>query len=159
MTRSLFAVLSALLWLTACHSPPSDCNDLPDDQAVGNAGCLLLSDDRLLMVQQRTGRWSTPGGTAEPGERAVCTAQRETREETGLQVNAIRLLRVLDNGFHVYLCTAPQLSSEQDFQPMDQLEIQAVQWQSREQRQALHWRYPWQRDVYENLLQEIASPE
>jgi ADP-ribose pyrophosphatase YjhB (NUDIX family) len=42
---------------------------------------------RLLLVQQRkSGVWSTPGGVLEPDERPVEAVVRETREETGLDV-------------------------------------------------------------------------
>jgi len=42
---------------------------------------------RLLLVQQReSGVWSTPGGVLEPDERPAEAVVRETREETGLEV-------------------------------------------------------------------------
>lgn len=50
---------------------------------------------RLLLVQQSDdGVWSTPGGLIEPDERPADAAVREAWEETGLFVQAERLLGV-----------------------------------------------------------------
>ena len=58
--------------LQGCSVAPADCDQLPQDHAVGNAGCLVVVDGSALLVQQRLGGgWSIPGGTAEPGERAA----------------------------------------------------------------------------------------
>jgi ADP-ribose pyrophosphatase YjhB (NUDIX family) len=56
---------------------------------------------KLLFVREATdGRWSLPGGWADigasPGEMAV----RETEEETGYRVRAVKLLAVLDKAKH-----------------------------------------------------------
>ena len=47
---------------------------------------------RLLLIRRGTepgrGRWSVPGGRAEPGESLEAAVEREVREETGLPVRA-----------------------------------------------------------------------
>jgi ADP-ribose pyrophosphatase YjhB (NUDIX family) len=58
-------------------------------------------DGKLLFVREVTdGHWSLPGGWADigasPGEMAV----RETREETGYEVRATKLLAALDKAKH-----------------------------------------------------------
>jgi phosphatase NudJ len=53
-------------------------------------------DGRFLVVQERKhGQgWYLPAGRVDPGERFVDAALRETREETGLAVRLVGLLRV-----------------------------------------------------------------
>lgn len=57
-----------------------------------------MHDDagRLLLIRRGTepgrGRWSVPGGRCEPGETAAETAVREAYEETGLVVEAGRIV-------------------------------------------------------------------
>ncbi|MBI2982076.1 MAG: NUDIX domain-containing protein [Deltaproteobacteria bacterium] len=74
-------------------------------KATGNAGCFILSDDKMLIHRHRkSGRLDLPGGTAEKGETSQCTASRETREETGASVEVGKLLTQFDNGFKLYDC-------------------------------------------------------
>lgn len=53
------------------------------------AGLLLFRDDGRILLLKRsryvsfTGYWSTPGGSAEPGETPLETALRESEEELG----------------------------------------------------------------------------
>jgi 8-oxo-dGTP pyrophosphatase MutT (NUDIX family) len=59
-------------------------------------------------MQQRKypyGRWALPGGLMDPGESTVDTAKREIREETGLEVDDLKLLGVYSGP--EYLCAAP----------------------------------------------------
>lgn len=54
------------------------------------ADVVLVRGDRVLLVQQRNepavGKWSLPGGRAEPGETPLATALREIREELGIEL-------------------------------------------------------------------------
>jgi ADP-ribose pyrophosphatase YjhB (NUDIX family) len=61
---------------------------------LGAAGEVLLTRER------EDGRWSLPGGWADPGESPREIAEREVREETGRRVRATRLLAVLDKDRH-----------------------------------------------------------
>jgi ADP-ribose pyrophosphatase YjhB (NUDIX family) len=53
------------------------------------------ADGRVLLVRHAEGNvWGAPGGQIEPGEAAGLAAVREIREETGLEVELVRLLGV-----------------------------------------------------------------
>lgn len=61
---------------------------------------ILVEDGRVLLLDQDTdtGRsWSLPGGKVEEGEPLADALVREMREETGLDVEAGRLLYVCDH--------------------------------------------------------------
>lgn len=80
------------------------------DAHVGNAGCLIKADDKLVVVRHRfSGKLGLPAGTAEPGESAQQTAHRETWEETGLDVSIGRLL-LAQRSFFLYECHATDQS-------------------------------------------------
>jgi 8-oxo-dGTP diphosphatase len=57
---------------------------------------------RLLMIRRAhepaMGAWSLPGGRVEPGENPAQAAEREVREETGLEVRVDTLLATVEVG-------------------------------------------------------------
>ena len=62
-----------------------------EDDRRANAGCLILHEDKVLLITHRWGgKLGVPGGTREADELAQCTAHRETLEETGLAVTVGR---------------------------------------------------------------------
>ena len=62
---------------------------------------VIFRDEKILMVRERLdGRWSIPGGWADVGLSPFEIAEKETREEAGMQVKALRLLAVLDKMKH-----------------------------------------------------------
>jgi 8-oxo-dGTP diphosphatase len=74
---------------------------MPSDSAF----VVLQSEDRVLIVQPRSGRWQLPGGRLERGESPRRAALREVREETGLRARLGRLLGVYPrkDGSRAYL--------------------------------------------------------
>lgn len=161
----LHQTLTAFLLVAGCTSTQSDCGQLPTQTEQGNAGCLVVEDGKLLMIQQRfSGNWSLPGGTAEPGERAVCTALRETREETGYQVIVERQVHQFYNGFRLYLCSiesslenslnGSQATQEVDTK-IDTMEVQNIAWLDRQGRDQVPWRFEDQRDLIQRLVESL----
>ena len=77
----------------------------------------VVSDNKILLVKERGDGWTLPGGWVDPGESASEAAVRETREESGYDVSAVKLIAIYDRDrqghppcpFHVYkvifLCT------------------------------------------------------
>ena len=63
-------------------------------------GAVIVKDGRVLLVQRATepalGRWSIPGGLVEVGESLIAAVEREVREETGLEIEPVELVELLD---------------------------------------------------------------
>jgi ADP-ribose pyrophosphatase YjhB (NUDIX family) len=63
-------------------------------------GAVVVDEDRVLLVRRGTeplrGQWSLPGGLLELGEALADGVIREVREETGLTVEPLELIELLD---------------------------------------------------------------
>jgi 8-oxo-dGTP diphosphatase len=73
--------------------------EFPIAPLVG-VGAVIVYEGRVLLVQRgrepMKGRWTIPGGLIEIGEALDAAVVRETREETGLEVEPIELVELLD---------------------------------------------------------------
>lgn len=71
----------------------------PERPMVG-VGVLIRDGDRYLIVKRAAepdaGLWSIPGGLVEVGEGTKDAAIREAKEETGLEVDIVDVLGVVD---------------------------------------------------------------
>lgn len=68
---------------------------------------VIFQDNKLLLVKERLdGAWALPGGWADIGLSPKEVVVKETKEESGLEVKAIRLLGVLDKKYHDHPPTA-----------------------------------------------------
>jgi len=62
---------------------------------------VVFEGETVLLVRERSdGRWSLPGGWANPGDSPSEVATRETREESGYLTRPTRLLAVFDRERH-----------------------------------------------------------
>jgi ADP-ribose pyrophosphatase YjhB (NUDIX family) len=60
---------------------------------VGAAGVVQDKSGRLVLIQRSdTEEWALPAGIMEPGESVIETVVREVQEETGLEVEPVRLV-------------------------------------------------------------------
>ena len=58
---------------------------------------LVWRDNKVLLVREQTeGRWTLPGGWADPGDTPSAAVEREILEESGYTARATRLLAVYD---------------------------------------------------------------
>jgi ADP-ribose pyrophosphatase YjhB (NUDIX family) len=60
-------------------------------------GAVFDDQDRVLLTQEKLdGRWSLPGGWADPGDAPSAAVTREILEETGYQATAVKLISCWD---------------------------------------------------------------
>jgi len=63
-------------------------------------GALIFQRGRILMVERGKeplkGWWSLPGGAVETGETLDQAVRREVREETGLEVQPVRMFEIFE---------------------------------------------------------------
>ena len=74
--------------------------EYPNRPIVGAGACILKSGKLLLIrrgAEPGKGRWSIPGGLVELGESVEDAMMRETKEEVGLDVKAVKLVDVFDS--------------------------------------------------------------
>jgi 8-oxo-dGTP pyrophosphatase MutT (NUDIX family) len=68
-----------------------------DVTVMFGASALILDDtgERVLLTRRTdNGRWCLPGGRMDPGESVAETCGHEVREETGLEVEVVRLIGI-----------------------------------------------------------------
>ena len=73
--------------------------EFPQTPLVG-VGAVVVHEGRVLLVRRGNeplkGHWTLPGGLLELGESVVEGIARETREETGLVVEPLELVELID---------------------------------------------------------------
>lgn len=73
--------------------------EFPESPLVG-VGAVIVDRGRVLLVRRGheplKGKWSLPGGLLELGEALTAGVIREVQEETGLTVETIELVELLD---------------------------------------------------------------
>lgn len=60
----------------------------------------VFEDDKILLVHENNGTWSLPGGWCDVLESVRSNTEKEVREETGLTVNAVKIIAVQERNKH-----------------------------------------------------------
>ncbi|HEV2378394.1 MAG TPA: NUDIX hydrolase [Terriglobia bacterium] len=79
--------------------PREPAREFPDHPRVGVGGIVVHNGHALLVRRGREplkGKWSIPGGLVEVGEELQKAVQREIKEETGLDVDALEVVGVFE---------------------------------------------------------------
>ncbi|RJQ81209.1 NUDIX domain-containing protein [Pseudonocardiaceae bacterium YIM PH 21723] len=73
------------------------------NSVVPSVTCVVQNDDGQVLMIHRVDNdlWAVPGGGHEPGESITDTVRREVREETGLEIEVLRLSGTYTNPRHV----------------------------------------------------------
>lgn len=109
--------------------------DQTSDEKPGISAAIIVQDNRVLMVRRRISEgelsWQFPAGAVEAGETAEEAAVRETLEETGLTVEAVKLIgdRVHPKSKRFMSYTATRIISG-EAHVADADELDAVAWVS-----------------------------
>jgi 8-oxo-dGTP pyrophosphatase MutT (NUDIX family) len=136
--------LGLLLLCSGCSllRPDCDAQSQLEPVAASGAACVVIVEERLLVIRHRpSGRLDLPGGRSKSGESARCTAQRETWEETGLDV---RVGEALGGRTNLFRCTPLQAISPASDPPLrwwSTVEASAVLWVDPRTVQDSEWRY------------------
>ena len=76
-------------------SIPMPAHHIPEKIPFVGVGCIIVRDGELLLVRDRKGFWSTPGGHLCFGESPDVCAVRETLEETGISVSNVQFVALV----------------------------------------------------------------
>ncbi|MGT2964313.1 NUDIX hydrolase N-terminal domain-containing protein [Streptococcus acidominimus] len=92
------------------------CNEAGYQTPKLDTRAAIIEGHKILLVQERDGLWSLPGGWCDVDQSTMDNTIKEVREEAGLDVEVLRLVAVLDktksnpsrSAYHVtklfYLC-------------------------------------------------------
>ena len=104
-------------------------NNLPKEKSCG---CIIIENEKVLLVQQTQGHWGFPKGHVEENETEIETAIRETKEETNIDVEVDETKRykmeyITGKGIHkeVVLFVAKRIGGEIKEQ---ESEINKISW-------------------------------
>lgn len=61
---------------------------------------VIFEGDKILLVEERDGTWSLPGGWVDVNQTLKTNTEKEVFEEAGLEVEVVRLLALQDRNLH-----------------------------------------------------------
>lgn len=76
------------------------CNEVGFQTPKMDSRGLIIENGKILLVQERNGLWSLPGGWVDLNQTAATNVVKEVREEAGLVVEPVRVLALLERNRH-----------------------------------------------------------
>lgn len=76
------------------------CNEVGFQTPKMDSRALIMENDKILLVRERNGLWSLPGGWVDANQTVATNVVKEVREEAGLEVEPVRLLALLERNRH-----------------------------------------------------------
>lgn len=76
------------------------CNETGFQTPKLDTRAAIFEDNKILLVQERDGRWSLPGGWVDVNQSIKANTEKEVKEEAGLDVEAYKIIAVQDRSKH-----------------------------------------------------------
>lgn len=76
------------------------CNEIGYQTPKLDTRAAVFKDEKILLVRENNGKWSLPGGWVDVNVSVKENTIKEVREESGLDVNADRIIAVQDRAKH-----------------------------------------------------------
>ena len=76
------------------------CNETGYQTPKIDTRAVIFKDDKILLTHENNGTWSLPGGWCDVLESVGSNTIKEVKEETGLDVDAIKIISVQDRNKH-----------------------------------------------------------
>ena len=76
------------------------CNETGYQTPKIDTRAAIFQDNKILLVHEKNGTWALPGGWCDVLESVKSNTEKEVKEETGLNVEAIKLIAVQDRNQH-----------------------------------------------------------
>lgn len=76
------------------------CNEIGYQTPKLDTRAAVFKDGKILLVHEKNGTWALPGGWCDVSESVKSNTVKEVKEETGLDVKAIRVIAVEDRNKH-----------------------------------------------------------
>jgi len=73
------------------------CNETGYQTPKLDTRAAIIENEKILLVQEKTGLWALPGGWADVTETISSNTVKEVREEAGLEAKAERIVALLDH--------------------------------------------------------------
>lgn len=76
------------------------CNETGFQTPKLDTRAAIFKDDKILLVKEKNGTWSLPGGWVDVNQSIKTNTEKEVKEEAGLDVRATRIIAVQDRNLH-----------------------------------------------------------
>ena len=76
------------------------CNETGYQTPKLDTRAAIFRNNKILLVHENNGTWSLPGGWCDVLESVKSNTEKEVREETGLNVKAVKIISIQDRNKH-----------------------------------------------------------